>query len=302
MFLIWCGPDGEDIYDNFELEEDEMCDIDHIMEQFELYCEPICNFCATRYKFHQVSQREHEMTNAFYHRIQKLCVQSQFSDDKECLVDAIIYGTRVQKAREKLLQMPKHLTLCNCFKICHHYESFQYHLNVVKPTDKPVESITKRHFNKGGKQSSVMKTGTFRGQSSTKPVNSAHNMTPCSNCGTTHPKNQCPAYQVTCFKCNRIGQYATECRANNSSSSTQNSRQFNRFHGRGISSQGRGFTPRRQVNEATEILEAKSNDKSDLDIVRLMEAYGLSKNSPQTSLKQGYKLMTLKLEMLGLKT
>ena len=77
------------------------------------------------------------------------------------------------------------------------------------------------------------------------------------------------------------------CRSTNSSSSSaQNSRQFNRFHGRGRASQGRGFTPRRQVNEATEISEAKSNDKSDLDIVRLMEAYGLSNNSPQTSLKQ----------------
>ena len=41
MFLIWCGPDGEDTYDNFELKEDEMYHIDHIMEQFELYCEPI---------------------------------------------------------------------------------------------------------------------------------------------------------------------------------------------------------------------------------------------------------------------
>ena len=46
MFLIWCGPDGEDIYDNFELTEDEMFDIDYGMEQFELYCEPICNFHA----------------------------------------------------------------------------------------------------------------------------------------------------------------------------------------------------------------------------------------------------------------
>ena len=288
MFLIWCGPDGGDIYDNFELEEDEMYDIDHIMEQFELYCEPICHFYAARYKFSQVSQWEHEMTNAFYHRIQKLCVQCQFSDDEECLVDAIIYGTRVHKAREKLLQMPKYLILHDCLKICHHYESLQYHLNVVKPTDKPVESITKPCFNRGGKQSSAgaKKTGMFRGQSSAKPVNFANNMTQCSNCDTTHPKNQCPAYQVTCFKCNRIGHYATECRANNRSSSTQNSRQYNRFHGRGRSSCGQGFTPRRQVNEATEIPEANSNDKSDLDIVRLMEACGISNNSPQTSLKQ----------------
>ena len=39
-------------------------------------------------------------------------------------------------------------------------------------------------------------------------------------------------------------------------------------------------------NEATEVPEAKTNKKSDLDIVRLMEGYGLSINSPQTSLKQ----------------
>ena len=32
MFLIWCGPDREDICDNFELGEDKMYDIDHIME------------------------------------------------------------------------------------------------------------------------------------------------------------------------------------------------------------------------------------------------------------------------------
>ena len=163
MFLIWCGPDEEDIRDNFELTEDEMYDIDYEMEQFELYCEPICNFHAARYKFCQVFQRENEIMNAFYHCIQKLCVQCQFSDDKEHLFDAIIYGTKVQKTREKLLQMPKHLTLHDCFKI-HHYESLQYHLNIVKPTDKPVESITK-HFNRGGKQSSVgaKKTGALRG-------------------------------------------------------------------------------------------------------------------------------------------
>ena len=54
----------------------------------------------------------------------------------------------------------------------------------------------------------------------------------------------------------------------------------------GRAPRSRGFTPRRQVNEATEIPEAKSNDKSDLDIVRLMEAYGLSNNSLQTSFKR----------------
>ena len=44
MVLIWCGPDREDMDDNFELEENEMYDIDLIMEKFELYCELICIF------------------------------------------------------------------------------------------------------------------------------------------------------------------------------------------------------------------------------------------------------------------
>ena len=200
---------------------------------------------------------------------------------------------RFKRPGKKLLQMPKHLTLHDCFKICCHYESLKYHLNVVKPTHKPVESITKRHFNRGGKQPSAKKSGTFRGQPSIKPVNSADNTVQCSNRGTTHSKDRCPAYRSTCFKCNRIGH------SNSSSNSTQNTRQFNRFCGRGRSSRGRRFTPRRQVNKATEIPKAKSNDKSDLDIVRLMKAYGLYNNSPKTSLKQRVQVDDIKVVDIG---
>ena len=34
----------------------------------------------------------------------------------------------------------------------------------MKPTDKPVETITKCHFNRGGKQPSAKKFGAFGGQ------------------------------------------------------------------------------------------------------------------------------------------
>ena len=56
-------------------------------------------------------------------------------------------------------------------KICHHYELLQYHVNVVKPTDKPVESITKHHFNRGGDSHQL----ELRSQPNNKPVNSAYN-------------------------------------------------------------------------------------------------------------------------------
>ena len=71
------------------------------------------------------------------------------------------------------------------------------------------------------------------------------------------------------------------------------------FCGRGRTPHGRGFTPRRQVNEATEITEAKSNEKSDLDIARLMEACGLSNNCPQTSLKRRVQVNDIKVIDIG---
>ena len=117
MFLIWCGPNREDIYDNFQLNDNEMHDIDYVMEQFELYYELICNFHAARYKFHQVSQRENEMTNAFYHHIQKLCVQCQFSDIEEHLVDAIIYRQGQGKSCYRCLNTSPCVTVLKCIVI-----------------------------------------------------------------------------------------------------------------------------------------------------------------------------------------
>ena len=69
MFLIWAGPDGEDIYENLRLPSTQQYDMSVIFEAFERYCEPICNFCAARFKFRSVRQQDGETINTFYHRI-----------------------------------------------------------------------------------------------------------------------------------------------------------------------------------------------------------------------------------------
>ena len=111
MFLIWYGPDGEDTCDNFELTDNEMHDIDYIMELFKLYWNQFVTFMQPDISSIKCPKERMRWWNTFYHHIQKLCVQCQFSDDEEHLVDAIIYGTKVQKPRGKLLQMPTTL-LC----------------------------------------------------------------------------------------------------------------------------------------------------------------------------------------------
>ena len=54
MFLIWAGPDGEDIYKNLQLSQSQQYNLDAVFEAFKRYCNPKCNFCAARFKFRAV--------------------------------------------------------------------------------------------------------------------------------------------------------------------------------------------------------------------------------------------------------
>ena len=113
MLLLWCGPDGEDIYDGFNLDEQHEYDLELVWSLFDHHCEPICNFQAARWEFRAVTQAPSETLDTFYKRILKLAKQCQFepAEEKSRLIDAIIYGTSIVKAQEKLLQTQKSLML-----------------------------------------------------------------------------------------------------------------------------------------------------------------------------------------------
>ena len=72
MLLIWVGPNGQDTYKSFNLLPLQKHDINYVLQWFEEFCEPICNFRATRFKFTKVSQHQGEIINTFYNRILKL--------------------------------------------------------------------------------------------------------------------------------------------------------------------------------------------------------------------------------------
>ena len=127
MLLLWCGPDGEDIYEGFNLDVHQLYDLELIWSLFDKHCEPICSFHAARWKFRTVAQAPSETLDTFYNRILKLAKQCQFEpvEERSRLIDAIIYGTTITKAQEKLLQMPITLTLDQCLSIFRHYENLK---------------------------------------------------------------------------------------------------------------------------------------------------------------------------------
>ena len=138
MFLIWAGPDGEDVYKNLQLTVSQQYNLDAVFEAFKRYCKPICNFCAARFKFKAVKQHESETINTFYHWILHLARQCQFENINEHLIDAIVCGCKSKKVQDKL--MPIQMTLEECL-ICRHCESLQWHINTVRPTGSEIKAM-----------------------------------------------------------------------------------------------------------------------------------------------------------------
>ena len=202
MFFIWAGPDGEDIYESFNLLPHEDNDINLVIQRLEEFCKPICNFRAARFKFTKVFQQQCEAIDTFYNRILKLAHQCEFSDMNERLIDAIIFGTNRIKAQDKLLRMPKTLSLQQCLTVCRHYESLKLHIQQIRP-DKHIEYLKKHH--QKSKQKSKPIPGCHdkflprRNQNQTdKQSNKTSEKCYGSGqeCHRSHP-NECPAWGKT---------------------------------------------------------------------------------------------------------
>ena len=73
MFLIWAGPDGKDIYESFNLLPHQTSDIELVMQHFEEFCEPICNFrVQPGSDSSKVFQQQGGTIDTFYNCILKL--------------------------------------------------------------------------------------------------------------------------------------------------------------------------------------------------------------------------------------
>ena len=166
------------IFENLHLSSLQQYNLDAVLEAFERYCEPICNFQAVRWKFRSVKQHETETINTFYHHILQLAKQCQFDNIDEHLSDAIVFWFKSKKAQDKLLQMPIRMTPEECLLICHHYESLQWHINTIRPTGegtiKAIDGLARHHP---------------RPKNAKRPTSTAHpekSKRDCTACGTLH--------------------------------------------------------------------------------------------------------------------
>ena len=199
--LLWLGPQGVEIFDNFSnLTAAERNTPTAVWEAFSQYFEPKSNFRLERFRLRDLTQRPEEPVDSYLNRLKVQAQRCNFAtaDVDDNLIDQIIKGTAHMAVRKKILdQDPKTLTLDKAADLARTYEATQTQMQQLGQPGGNVNVVTQKRQQQ--KPRGKPKTATAKGKS-------------CFYCGkTAHSRDQCPAKDSQCRLCTRIGHWSVVC-------------------------------------------------------------------------------------------
>ena len=178
--LLWMGPKGVEIFDNWKITEEEKDNPTTEWASFSNYFEPKSNYRLARFQLRDMRQNTNEKIDSFLTRLNGVASKCNFGsanllDDN--LVDQLIKGVASDGVRKKFLDMnPDELTLDRAMNIARTAEATSQHINDLAQlgaTSIPVHSMRR--------------TGQHQRQQHTESKS-------CPNCGgQPHDRNTCPA-------------------------------------------------------------------------------------------------------------
>lgn len=223
--LLWVGAKGRDIFNTWQLSEDDSKKLDILYTRFKGYCEPKLNPLFARFKFNHEIQGNSTLEE-FVTRIKLSARDCNYKDPEEMIRDRIVFGINADQVRERLLNEGESLTLDKTIQIAQSFEYTRQQMKQMVHFDKPRE-LNVNMINQGGAKQKVWKqkqnrTNNFVPKAKTDRAKSdgaksygAKNNTNCGRCGRLHTKNNCPAYGKQCLKCKGWGHFAFKCKSLN---------------------------------------------------------------------------------------
>ena len=205
LLLTVAGTEAIDLFNSFQLSEDDQKSYDLVTAEFELFCTPKRNETYERYVFNSRNQTETESVEEFVTDLKLKSQSCNFGDLTESLIrDRIVMGVRDKRLREKLLGEVD-LTLARAIRMCQAKEVTQQRLKsmdvgIVGEAECKVETVVNRRND-----------GQFK-----RPVREENDreqrMHSCGNCGGEHRPRQCPAFGRECRVCGIKNHFARVCR------------------------------------------------------------------------------------------
>ena len=151
-----------------------------------------------RARFNQRSQLPDESADHFITEIHRLADSCEFGEMKDQLsCDRLVVGIRDGER----LQLESDLTLDNAMKLIRPREAVRVQQEILQKSQTKVDTSL----------DVVRQSTTARRKLLAIPhISSKPPVGNCRRCGSgIHPRNLCPAKEVTCFRCNRRGHYSS---------------------------------------------------------------------------------------------
>ena len=188
-FLLYIGESAREVYNTWNLSEEEKDKTEPLFTRFKEYCEPRKNLTVIRHKFNSRFQSNSETADQFITDLQILSKDCEFGLLKDELIkDRIVCGVASQEVRERLLQ-ESDLTLKKATELLKSIELSKEQTSQINDTQVHAVSTKK----KTPQPKSTLKFN-------------------CRRCGTKHEIRNCPAWGKTCENCNVKNHLSKMCR------------------------------------------------------------------------------------------
>ena len=131
--LLWMGPKGVEIFDNWKITEEEKGNPTTVWASFSNYFEPKSNYRLVRFQLRDIHQNTNEKIDSFLTRLNGVASKCNFGsanllDDN--LVDQLIKGVASDGVQKKFLDMnPDELILDPAMNIARTAEATSQHIN-----------------------------------------------------------------------------------------------------------------------------------------------------------------------------
>ena len=193
IFLHVAGQEAIDVFNTFQLTNEQREDYDVIVQKFEEYCSPKRNETYERYVFRTRLQLEDEPFEQFLRDVLLKSQYCNFGELKNSMVrDQLVCGTKDSKLRARLLR-ERNLTLEKAIEYCKTAEIVESQNQAWEHSEAQLNAVRKKQR---------------------EPKSSAKKE--CMYCGRKHPPRTCPAWGKTCGVCHKKNHFAACCKGRKS--------------------------------------------------------------------------------------
>ena len=146
--MIWVGEKGREIYSTWTMTDAGRKSLEAHYQMFKSHVEPKSNIVFARYKFQGIVQAESETFDKFLTALKIQVDDCGYQNKDEMVRDRIVFGTKSDKVRERLINQGSDLTLDKAIEIARLHEMSQHQLKTMSEED-PLKKINLLSRQKG---------------------------------------------------------------------------------------------------------------------------------------------------------